>query len=201
MSKSSPAGEAGALGDVDQSAADLRPAAHHGGDLVDIVGTARSGIDISGHAVLQRQRRQILTAAGVGMDVDQPGRHDLAARIDRLGGITGDAGLDRRDPACSNRHVADAVEPDRGVDDAPALDDEIVGRGPRFRHADGDRSACADRDHLTPVHHRVASTTLIISNDCGPASTGVSTRLSMRRMERGRVARRVNRSDAIVDRI
>ena len=72
--------------DVDQAAADLRRAARDGGDCVHVVRAARAGIDPACHAVLQAHRRAFLAAAGMGVDVDQAGRHDLAARIDRVGG-------------------------------------------------------------------------------------------------------------------
>ena len=57
----------------------------------------------------------------MGVDVDQPRSNDLAARIDRLGGVARDVGLDRDDLAGGNRNVAYRIEPNRGVDDAPAL--------------------------------------------------------------------------------
>ena len=37
----------------------------------------------------------------MGVDVDQPRSNDLAARIDRLGGVARDVGLDRDDLAGS----------------------------------------------------------------------------------------------------
>ena len=109
--------------DIHQRAADLRRSSRHRGDLIDVVGAARAGIDPAGHAVLQEQLRPFLAAAGMGVNVDQARRNDLAARIDRLGGVARDVGLDRRDLAAGNRHVADGIEPDRRIDDAPALDE------------------------------------------------------------------------------
>jgi hypothetical protein len=53
----------------------------------------------------------------MGVDVDQSRSNDLAARVDRLGGVARDVGLDRDDLAAGNRNVADRVEPSRGVDD------------------------------------------------------------------------------------
>ena len=70
-----------------------------------------------------------MTRAAWVVDVDQARDDDLAARVDGLGGAVGrDVGLDGRDAAARDRHVADRVEPERGIDDAPALDDQIVGR-------------------------------------------------------------------------
>ena len=40
----------------------------------------------------------------------QPWHDELAARIDRVGGVGRDGGLDSRDAASRNRHVADCVE-------------------------------------------------------------------------------------------
>ena len=57
----------------------------------------------------------------MGVDIDQSRRNDLAARINRLRGVACDVGLDRDDLAAGNRNVADRIEPNRGVDDAPAL--------------------------------------------------------------------------------
>jgi len=68
----------------------------------------------------------------MGVDIDQSWRNDLAARIDRLGGVARDVGLDRDDLAAGNRNVAYSIERKRGVDDAPALDKEIVGRRAGF---------------------------------------------------------------------
>jgi hypothetical protein len=73
--------------DVDQAAANLRRAPGNRGDRIHIVRSARAGIDPAGHAVLQAHRRALLAAAGVGVDVDQAGGDDLAARIDRLRGV------------------------------------------------------------------------------------------------------------------
>ena len=66
----------------------------------------------------------------------RPGTDDLAARIDRVRWRRRrNVGFHRRDPAAGDRHVADRVEPERGIDDAPALDDQIVGRRKRVRNA------------------------------------------------------------------
>jgi len=87
----------------------------------------------------------------VGVDVDQARGDDLAARIDGLGGVGRDVGLDRRDPAAGDRHVAHRVKPDGRINDAASLDDEIVGRGGGRRNAGEQRGAGADK--LASVHH------------------------------------------------
>ena len=144
--------------DVHQHAADLRRSPRDGGDLIDVVRAGRAGVDPAGHAVLQGQWRPFLAAAGVSVDVDQARRDDLAARIDRVGSAGRNVGLHRHDAAAGDRHVADCVEPDRGIDDAPALDDQLVGLREHIRNTGEHRSArgrCADK--LTPVHHDRAS--------------------------------------------
>ena len=65
-----------------------------------------------------------------------------------------DGGLDRRDAASRDRHVADRADPERGIDDTAPLDDQIVGRREYVRHAGSRRSAggsCVDK--LASVHH------------------------------------------------
>ena len=121
------AGRDAGSGDIDQEAAHVRQRGRVGDPLVDAVGSERSRVDPCGHAVREGDRRT--AAAGMGVDVDQARRHVLAARIDRFGGVAGDVGLDRRDAAAGDRDVADLVDPQRGIDDVPALDDEIIGRG------------------------------------------------------------------------
>jgi hypothetical protein len=126
---------------VHQSAAYLRGCPRNGRDLIDVVRASRAGIDPAGHTVLQQQRRAFIAAAGMGVDVDQSWSDDLAARIDRLGGVARDVGLDRDDPAAGNREVACRIEPNRGVNDAPALDQEIVGRRGGLRNTGEQRGA------------------------------------------------------------
>ena len=67
--------------------------------------------------------------AGVRMDVDQAGHDELAARVERRGRLGGERGLDGGDSAGRDADVADGVEPQRRIDDAPAFDDEVVPRG------------------------------------------------------------------------
>ena len=58
------------------------------------------------------------------------------------GALPRNVGFHRDDPAAGDGYVADRVDPERGVDDAPALDDQIVGRRKRVRNA-GDSAALA----------------------------------------------------------
>jgi hypothetical protein len=142
-------------GNVHQDAADLRRAAPDGRHLIDIVGAAGAGIDPAGDAILQAHRRPFLASAGMGVNVDQARRDDLSARIDRLGGVTRDICRDLSDFSLHDRHVAHGIEPHGGIDDAPALDDQIVGRGAGSAHTTEQRSACgAGGDKLASVHHR-----------------------------------------------
>ena len=143
-------------GDVHQDAADLRRATRDGSDLIDIVGAAGAGVDPAGDAILQAHRRPFLASAGMGVNVDQARRDDLSARIDRLGGVTRDICRDRRDFALHNRHVAHGIEPHGGIDDAPALDHQIIGGGAGPAHTAEQRGACgAGGDKLASVHHRL----------------------------------------------
>jgi hypothetical protein len=63
----------------------------------------------------------------MGVDIDQAGGDDLAASIDPFGGIARNPDLDRRDFAAGDCHVAGPIDSNRRIDDAPALDDQIVG--------------------------------------------------------------------------
>jgi hypothetical protein len=85
--------------DVDQDTAGLRGAACNSRNLVDVVGAARPGIDPGGHTVLQAHRRTVLAEAGMGVNVDQTRRDNLAMRVDRLGGIARDIFRNRNDLA------------------------------------------------------------------------------------------------------
>ncbi len=96
--------------DVDQEAAQVRPRLRVGGPLVDAVRSERACIDVAGYAVQEAERRTLLGAGGVGMNVEEARRHDLAAGIDRFGGVGGDIFLDSGDAAARNRDVADSVD-------------------------------------------------------------------------------------------
>ena len=85
------------------------------------------------------------------VNVYQARCNDLATHIDSLSCIARDVGLDGRNLAAGDRHVADGIEANRRVDDAPALEDEIVGCGERARNAGEHCSARADQ--LASVHH------------------------------------------------
>jgi len=133
-------------------------APRHDGDLVDVVGTARSGVDPARDAILQGEGRPFLGAAGMDVDVDQAGGHDLAARVDRLGGIARKIGFDGDDLAAGDSDVARCVETDRGVDHASALDEDVVGCRESVRSAGkhgGSRSCCAEK--VASIHHRHSS--------------------------------------------
>jgi hypothetical protein len=70
--------------DIDERAADLGASSRHRGDLIDIVGAGRAGIDPAGHPVLQEQLRPFLAAAGMRVNVYQARYNDLATHIDSL---------------------------------------------------------------------------------------------------------------------
>ena len=75
-----------------------------------MIGALRAGINPAGDAVLQHERRSVGGSRYVRMDVEQAGDDELATRIDRVGGISRDAGVDRRDAACGNSDVSDGIE-------------------------------------------------------------------------------------------
>src|SRR5205085_6102295 len=105
-------------------------------------------------AIQERQRRSFLAAGSVGVDVDEARCDDLPARVNRFGSVRRYIGIDRRDPAAGDCDVADRVEPERGIDDAPALDDQIVGRRERLRQTGKERSTgSAGADKLASIHH------------------------------------------------
>src|SRR5262249_20945683 len=139
--------------DVDQAAADLRRTARDGSDCVHVVRAARAGIDPARHAVLQAHRRAFLAATRVRVDVDQAPDHPLAPRVAPLGRVARDIGLDRCDLALGDGNVADRVDTDRGVDDAPTLDDDVISCRKRSWAAGNDRSTGGGRAELAPVHH------------------------------------------------
>jgi hypothetical protein len=69
----------------------------------------------------------------VGVEVDQPRNHQLAAHIDHLLrlGLLGQAGFDAGDLAALYCEVGDLVSPLAGVTHAAALEDEVEAF---FRH-------------------------------------------------------------------
>ena len=73
--------------DVDQRPGRLRRRPGDGHDVVDPIRALRSGVDESGHAVGEADRRTVFHACRVRMDVDQAGHDDLAARVDGVRGI------------------------------------------------------------------------------------------------------------------
>src|SRR5262245_2432268 len=68
----------------------LRRFSRDGRDCVDVVGSARTGIDPPGDAVPQAHGWTFLAAPRVGVDVDEPGGDDLVTGIDRFGRIARD---------------------------------------------------------------------------------------------------------------
>jgi hypothetical protein len=64
----------------------------------------------------------------MGVDIDKTRDDELAARVEGIGGVPRDGGFDGDDPASGDCNVANRIEPDRGVDDAPASDDQVVFR-------------------------------------------------------------------------
>ncbi len=142
--------------DVDQQSAELRRGARNRERLVDAVGALGAGVEPCRDAVGEHHSRPIAGAGRVRMNVDQPRHDELAARIDRRGCRACNAGFHRRDPPRCDRHVADAVEMQRRIDHATALDHEVVRRcgGERARP---ERGGCGTgrghRAKLTSIQH------------------------------------------------
>src|SRR5262249_4296366 len=93
----------------------------------------------------------LLRPAWVWMSIS-PGATILPRASIVWGGVARDVGLYRDDLSASNRNVAYRIEPNRGVDDAPALDKEIVGRRESFWNVGEQRSATHAHE-LASVHH------------------------------------------------
>jgi hypothetical protein len=76
------------------------------------------------------------TGEHVGVEVDQPGRHDHAPAVDDLGvgPVVGGAGTDGGDLAAGHHHVGHPVEPGCRVDHPPTAQDQGVQHSvePRF---------------------------------------------------------------------
>src|ERR1700758_5009700 len=62
----------------------------------------------------------------MSVNVEQTRNDELAVRVDGVCRVTRNGGLDRGNAASRDGHVADRIEPDRGVDDASSLNDQVV---------------------------------------------------------------------------
>src|SRR5258706_13306788 len=132
-----------------------------------MIGALRPRIDPSRPAVWEAKGWPLFGARGMGMAVKRTGNGKLAARIDGFGRRRRDVGLDGGDAPARDGHVADCTDPQRRIDDAPALDNQIVARGRCRRErscSPGEcqcaRSACHAIDKLAPVDHRYGLPTL-----------------------------------------
>ena len=70
------------------------------------------------------------------MDVDEAGRDHAAAHVHDPRGRLVDRRCDPRDLVAANRDVAGEPRRSRAVDDAPVLQEEIVGRGLRLERGE-----------------------------------------------------------------
>ena len=148
-----------AAADVDEHAPRLRRGSRDRDDGVDAVGAGRARVDPARDAVAQQHRRAFRVASRMRMDVDQAGHDELAARVERRGRLGGERGFDGGDSAGRDADVADGVEPQRRVDDAPASDDEVIARGLRAEPARSreQRRARGGIDELASIHCRSPS--------------------------------------------
>ena len=90
-----------------------------------------AGVDRGGDAggaaeILRVDAERGAAPVHVRVQVDQAGRDDVALHVAHFGRVA-EIVADLRDLAAGERHVGDAVDVLRRVDDAPALQDEIVG--------------------------------------------------------------------------
>jgi len=120
-------GQDAGASDVDQHAALLRRRSRDANRLADAIGPLRSRIDPPSYTVLQHEAGSLGGARGMC-----------------VGCVARDCGFNRDDAPSRDGHVADRIEPDRGVDDAPALDDQVVFCCKRSRNACEHRRACSD---------------------------------------------------------
>ena len=78
----------------------------------------------------------------MGVDIEQTRDDELRSRIDGVGCVTRNVGFDGDDAASRDGHVADRIEPYGGVNDASALDDQVIACREDSRNAGEDRGTC-----------------------------------------------------------
>ena len=146
--------------DVDQHGGRLRRRTHDGRHLVDLVGTPRSRVDPARHASGEAHPRTLQVPGIVRMDVEEPRNDEPPRRVDDLRRIAGDPLPHGRDPSTGDRHIADNVQTERGIDDAAAPDEEVVLGGAESPAA-GERHDTRGRraDEPAPVHPEVSRRT------------------------------------------
>ncbi len=142
--------------DVEEHTGWLWGGSRDGSDLADLVGARRSAVDPSGHAARERHQGALVVSSVVGVHVQQARYDDLARGIDDLRTSGGDLWPDRRDPAGCDGDVGQAIQVQRGIDDAAAPHDQVVvgrdlgGAACRRHQARGSRQY-----ELTPVQRIV----------------------------------------------
>ena len=101
------------------------------GKAAEGVAARAAGVDQRGHAgehagEVGVHRGLVHALVHVGVQVDQPRRHQLARHVDNAGGaVRGDVRRDLRDEAAADRHVEPCARPTRGVDYIAALQNQI----------------------------------------------------------------------------
>src|SRR5712691_8236300 len=105
---------------------------------MEIAGTGAAGIDKRRRAAARRERRGVDPERGsapidMGVQVNEAGHDNEAARIDDLLPAQRQTGPDRRDPAVAKADIGDLVAPVCRIDDPAALEDEIQHRLPPYR--------------------------------------------------------------------
>ena len=117
--------DAGAA-DIDEDARLLRRRARNRNRIGNVIRALRPCIDPPRDSVLQHESWPLGGPSRVGVDVNQAGDDELAARVDDIRGVGGDVGLDRGNAASRDGDVANRVEPHGRIDDAPAPDQQVV---------------------------------------------------------------------------
>ena len=84
------------------------------------------GRDAHAHEVFRARRAG--DAVGVGVDVDEPGRHDEARGVDRLRGAVARQDPDGRDSAVLDRDIGAPRRCSRSIDQRAAGDHQVVAR-------------------------------------------------------------------------
>ena len=122
--------EAGAA-EVEQDADAVRRRLGEPHQPVDVVGAARAGVDHRGDARGQAVRRRHLRT-GMDVDVDEAGRHELAPRVEHVGGVARrQVASHGGDTALADAHIGHGVVAARRVDDPTALDQQVEAGGER----------------------------------------------------------------------
>ena len=94
-------------------------------------------------------RRDIEDRSCVAVNVDEPGRDDLAANVEHTTSPLGDGLRDSNDCVASNRNIGLVPGIARSIDDPAVAEQQIVGRALGTR-----KGGEQDRNETSPRHYR-----------------------------------------------